>query len=61
MTENVSISTEILLKFDGVSRILNKLALVQVMARHWAGDKPLPEPMTTLFTDAYFLYQATMC
>ena len=31
----------------------NKPALVQVMAWRQAGDKPLPEAMLTLFTDAY--------
>ena len=29
------------------------LALAQVMAWRWAGDKPLPEPMLTQFTDTY--------
>ena len=33
----------------------NKSALVQVMAWHHAGDKPLPEPMMTGF------YEATWC
>ena len=31
----------------------NKSALVQVMAWHRTGDKPLPDPMMTDFTDAY--------
>ena len=31
----------------------NKPALVQVMAWHRTGDKPLPGPMLTQFTDAY--------
>ena len=31
----------------------NKSALVQVMAWRWSGDKPLPEPRMTQFTDAY--------
>ena len=30
----------------------NKSALVQVMAWRRAGDKPLPEPLPTQFTDA---------
>ena len=34
-------------------QIDNKSALVQVMAWRWTGDKPLPEPMLTQFTDAY--------
>ena len=28
-------------------------ALIQVMAWHWTGDKPLHEPMMTQFPDAY--------
>ena len=35
------------------SPIDNKPALVQVMAWHRTGDKPLPEPMLTQSTDAY--------
>ena len=31
----------------------NKSSLVQVMAWHRTGDKPLPEPMQTQFTDIY--------
>ena len=31
----------------------NKAALVQVMAWHRTGDKPLFEPMLARFTDAY--------
>ena len=31
----------------------NKLALVQVMAWHPTGDKPLSEPVPTQFNDAY--------
>ena len=31
----------------------NKSALVQVMAWRRKGDKPLPEPMLTQFTDTY--------
>ena len=31
----------------------NKSALVRVMAWRRTGDKPLPEPMITQFTDAY--------
>ena len=34
----------------------NKSALIQVMAWHWTGDKPLPEPVLTWFTDAYMRY-----
>ena len=31
----------------------HKPAMVQVMAWRRTGDKPLPEPMLTQFTDAY--------
>ena len=34
--------------------------LVQVMACRLPGDKPLPEPMMTLFTDAYTYTQAVL-
>ena len=44
---------EILLKFVPKGSINNKPALVQVMAWRRTGDKPLPEPMLTPFTDAY--------
>ena len=36
------------LKFVPRSPIDNKPALVQAMAWHWRGGKPLPEPMLTL-------------
>ena len=35
------------------SPIENKSALVRVMAWRRTGDKPLPEPMMTQFTDVY--------
>ena len=35
----------------------NKVALVQVMAWHRTGDKPLPKPMLTQFADAYMRHQ----
>ena len=34
-------------------------ALVQIMALHQIGDKPLCEPKLTQFTDAYMHYQGT--
>ena len=51
--ENVWISITISLKFVPKGPIDYKSALVQVMAWHWTGEKPLPESMLTLFTDAY--------
>ena len=38
----------------------NKSVLVQVMAWHRTGDKPLPEAMLAEFTDAYMRYQGKM-
>ena len=31
----------------------DRSALIQVIAWQWIGDKPLPEPMMTHFTDTY--------
>ena len=53
LNENNRILFEISLKFVPVSPIDNKPALVQVMAWRRTGDKPLPEPMLTQFTDTY--------
>ena len=50
--ENNIIPILISLKFVPRRPITNNPALVQVMAWHRAGDKPLPEPMLTQFTDA---------
>ena len=51
LNENDDIPIWISLKF--VPRIDDKPALVQVIAWRRTGDKPLPEPMLTQFTDAY--------
>ena len=51
--ENDRISSQISLKFVLKWPIDNKPALVQVMAWHRTGDKPLPELMLTQFIDAY--------
>ena len=51
--ENDKILIQIFMKFVPRSPIDNKPALVQVMARHLTGNKPLPEPMMTQFTDTY--------
>ena len=53
LNENNTIQIQISLKFVPRSPINNKAVLVQVMAWHWTGDKPLPEPMLNRFTDAY--------
>ena len=42
------------------SPIDNKPALVQVMACRRTGDKPLPEPMFTHFTDANMRHSGEM-
>ena len=46
------------LKFVSKRLIDNRSALVQVMAWHQTGAKPLPEPMLTQFNDAYLCQQA---
>ena len=53
VNEKFCISIRILLKFVPEGPIDSKRALVQVMAWCRTGDKPLPEPMLTQFTDAY--------
>ena len=53
LNENGIFLIKILLKFVHRSSMDNKPALVQVMAWRRAGDKSLPEPMITQFTDAY--------
>ena len=51
MNEKFYILIPISLKFVPKSPIDNKSALVQVMAWRQPGDKALPEPMLTQFTD----------
>ena len=61
LNENNRISIRISLKFVFISPIDNKPGLVRAMA--WqvtTGDKPLPEPILTRFTDAYMQHQAEM-
>ena len=53
LNENDRIPTQISLKFIPRSPIDNKRALVQVMAWHQTGNKPLSELMLTHFTDTY--------
>ena len=53
LNENVLIFIKILLKFIPMGPINNILALIQIMAWSQIGDKPLPEPMMTQFTDTY--------
>ena len=60
LNESDKIPIQILLTFVLRSTIDNKSALVQVMACYWTGDKPLPEPMLTQFTDAYMRREGEM-
>ena len=53
MNENDKIPIKISLKFIPMSPIDNKPALVQVMAWHRKGDKPLLELMLPQFVDTY--------
>ena len=52
LNENVWISIKTSMKFVPKGLINNIPALVQIMAWHRPGDKPLSEPMLTNFTDA---------
>ena len=47
VNETDTISIKISLKFVPKSPIDNKPALVEIMAWHQTGDKPLPAPMMT--------------
>ena len=58
--ENVWLLIKIALKFVPKGTIDHMSALVQVMAWHLTGDKPLPEPMLTQFSDAYMRCPAAM-
>ena len=53
LNENDRIPIQISLKYVPMSPIDNRPALVQVMARRQAGDKPLPEPMLAQFPHAF--------
>ena len=53
LNENDKIPIQISLKLVSRSPIDNISALVLVMAWRRIGDKPLPEPMITQFTDAF--------
>ena len=53
LNENDKIPIQISVKFFPRSPIDNKPALVQVMAWHQTGDKPLPVSMLAQFTEAY--------
>ena len=57
MNEKLCISIRISLKFVPKGPIDNKSALVQVMAWCRTGNKLLPEPMMSQFTDAYMRHK----
>ena len=48
------------LNFVPEGPIDNKSSLVQIMAWHRTGDKPLPEPMMTQFNDTYMRHPTSM-
>ena len=52
LNENVRVKIQMVLKFVPKGPIINS-ALVQAVACRLFGDKPLPAPMLTYFTDAY--------
>ena len=52
MNENLRAFIQISLKFVPGGPFDNKLASVQVMAWRRSGNKPLPEPAMTQFSDA---------
>ena len=53
LNENDKVPIQISLKYVPNGLIDNKPVLVQLMAWCRTGDKPLPEPMMTQFTDIY--------
>ena len=53
LNENDNIPIGISLKLVPRGPVNNKSALIQVMAWRRTGDKPLPEPVMTQFTDVY--------
>ena len=61
LNENYHILIHISLKFIPQDLIDNKSGLVQVMALHQPGDKPLPESMLTKISYAIGCHYATMC
>ena len=60
LNENDRTPIVISLKYVPMCPIDIKSALVQVMAWHLTGDKPLPELMLTQFTDAYMRHKREM-
>ena len=59
--KNFWISNKTSLKYVPSGRIDELSALIQIMAWHQTGNKPLSDPMMTQFTDAYMHHLASMC
>ena len=60
VNEKFCILIRITLKFVPKGLFDNMSALVQVKGWRITGDKPLPEPMVTQFTDAYMRHWVDM-
>ena len=60
VNEEVYNLNKISLNFVPKGPIDNNSSLVKVMALRRTGDKPLPEPMMTRFSDAYMRHPASM-
>ena len=60
LNENDIILIQISLKFVPKGLIDNDTALVDVKVSRRTGEKPLPEPMPTQFTDAYMRHQGAV-
>ena len=61
LKENFWLSNKISLKYVLYGLIGNKPVFVQIMAWHWAWDRPLSEPVMSLLTDAYVRHMASIC
>ena len=57
---NLCVLVKITLEFVSKGPIDNKSELIQVMAWHWTGNKPLSEPAMTHFPDAYGCFNTEM-
>ena len=57
---NLQILNQISMKFVPYGPINIQPALVQILAWHQTGDKPLYEPMMVYFIAAYVCYSASM-
>ena len=60
LNENFCIPIKISQKFVPMGPINNNPALVQIMAQHQQGDKPLSELMMVYLTDAFMHHSASM-